>query len=83
MLDSPGNHASCRSGYECTGRELTVRVRRIRQMIRERTRRLNREAMDQVKAAEQLQAELGVAAGDPRVEVQIASKIESLNLNGS
>lgn len=68
---------------KCTGRELTVRVRRIRQMIRERTRRLNQEANDQVKAAEQLQAELGVAAGDPRVEVQIASKVESLNLDGS
>lgn len=67
---------------KCTGRELTIRIRRIRQIIRERTRRLNREARDQVKAAEQLQDELGVAAGDPRLDVQIASKVESLNLNG-
>lgn len=45
-----------------TGRELTIRIRRIRQMIRERTRRLNQEAKAQAVATEQLHSDLRLAA---------------------
>lgn len=50
-----------------TGRELTIRIRRIQQMIRERTRRLNREAR---AAAQQLQTELRARAGEREMGTQ-------------
>lgn len=57
----------------CIGRELTIHIRRIGQMIRERTRRLNKEESDRLAAEKQLQAELGDAVGGVGGEVWVGS----------
>lgn len=57
-----------------TGRELTVRIGRIRQMIRERTRRLNQEASG---AAGELQTELHSGMGERDVGTQTGTVARS------
>lgn len=50
-----------------TGSDLAMRIRHVRQMIRQRTRRLNREAR---AAAQQLQSELRSDSGEREIGTQ-------------
>lgn len=57
-----------------TGGELALRIGRIRQMIRKRTRRLNRDAS---AAAGQLQAELHTGVGERDAATQTGDMVRS------